>query len=262
MQHAWQLFVRGNLAKSQQESDLAYNQFRLSNPAWALKFKLLEAESMLYRGMYEDALEALADYPNTGPDDGTIEKLAIEAVALTRQQQLPLADQKLTMAETMCGAVQALPHCGEVLSARAILAVEIRAARAMRGSRFLRHFGLRAATTTRGWRRGRQLNLGYMALQVDHYDEAVDWSMSAYQRGCSFGFRKYCAEALQGNLGWAYYQLGDDERALEQFLAAEKTAARLGNVRDRAEMAQHHRATFIATPATWSRAARFLSPGS
>ena len=30
-----------------------------------------------------------------------------------------------------------------------------------------------------------------------------------------------------GNLGWAYFQLGDDERALQQFLKAEKSAAAL-----------------------------------
>jgi hypothetical protein len=32
-------------------------------------------------------------------------------------------------------------------------------------------------------------------------------------------------QIASGNLGWAYYQLGDDERALEQFLEAEKSAA-------------------------------------
>ncbi len=34
-----------------------------------------------------------------------------------------------------------------------------------------------------------------------------------------------------GNLGWAYFQLGDDERALEQFDSAEKIAIQIGNTR-------------------------------
>ena len=38
------------------------------------------------------------------------------------------------------------------------------------------------------------------------------------------------AEAALGNLGWADFQLGDDERALEQFLNAEATAAKLGDI--------------------------------
>ena len=32
------------------------NDIRSSDPAWASRFTLLEADSMLYRGMYEDAL--------------------------------------------------------------------------------------------------------------------------------------------------------------------------------------------------------------
>ncbi|MGO9318050.1 MAG: CHAT domain-containing protein [Terracidiphilus sp.] len=39
------------------------------------------------------------------------------------------------------------------------------------------------------------------------------------------------AQVASGNLGWAYYQLGDDERALELYHEAEKIAARLGNIR-------------------------------
>ena len=40
------------------------------------------------------------------------------------------------------------------------------------------------------------------------------------------------AQLASGNLGWAYFQLGDDEKALEQFLEAEKSATKLGNLRD------------------------------
>jgi len=39
------------------------------------------------------------------------------------------------------------------------------------------------------------------------------------------------AQGVSGNLGWAYYQLGDDDRALELYLEAENTAARLGDIR-------------------------------
>jgi CHAT domain-containing protein/tetratricopeptide (TPR) repeat protein len=250
-QHAWKLFVRGNLAKSQQESNLAYKQFRLLNPAWASKFKLLEAKSMLYRGMYSDALSVLADYPNTGPNDDTIEKLAIEAVALTRQQQLPLADQKLTMAENLCGAVQAV-DCGEVLSARAILESRYGRLADARES-FLKALWF-ARSHNDPWLEARSsLNLGFMALQVDHYDEAVDWSMSASRAAVASGFEN-TAQSAEGNLGWAYYQLGDDERALELFLAAEKTAEQLGNVRDQLKWLSN--AGYVYRDSgDWSRAA-------
>ena len=74
------------------------------------------------------------------------------------------------------------------------------------------------------------LNLGYIAMQVNHFDESVDWSTSAHQEAARSGYENF-AQIAAGNLGWAYYQLGDDERALDQFLDAEKAAARLGNLR-------------------------------
>lgn len=224
--------MHGDLAKSQQEADLAYKQYQLSNPAWAAKFQLLEAESMLFRGTYNSALSVLADYPSIGPVDGEIQKLAIEVVALTRQQQLSLAGQKLAEAEAMC-ATQNSAACGEALTARAILA-----------SRYghlgeARQFFLDALLFARGHRdpwleAGARLNLGYYALQANHYDEAVDWSRSAYSDAVTSGYENVAQKAA-GNLGWAYLQLGDDERALEQFVAAEKSAERIGNIRSELE---------------------------
>jgi len=75
------------------------------------------------------------------------------------------------------------------------------------------------------------LNLGWAALQAGHFDEAIDWSKTAFRESSELGAEGTMQMAL-GNLGWAYYQLGDDEKALELFLEAEKTATRLGAVRD------------------------------
>ena len=58
-------------------------------------------------------------------------------------------------------------------------------------------------------------------MQVDHYDEAVDWSNSAFQEATRFGYEN-TAEGAAGNLGWAYFQLGDEERALQKLLPSFK----------------------------------------
>ena len=69
-------------------------RFRLSDTAWSSRFQLLAAQGMVARGTNDDALQLLADYHNNLRDrDGEIRKLAIEAVALTRQQQASLADK-------------------------------------------------------------------------------------------------------------------------------------------------------------------------
>jgi CHAT domain-containing protein len=227
-ERTWRLFQIGYLAESQAEAHSGFKRYQTSSPAWAAKFQLLEADSMLFRGMYEDALRVLSNYTDSGSSEGSVEKLAIEAVALTRQQQLTEAAQRLQMAESICAA-RDFPACGDLLAARAILA-----AKESQNSP-AREFFLRALSFARGhgndWLQvSSDVNLGYIAMQVDHFDEAVDWSRTAYEAAEKQGFENLAQNAA-GNLGWAYYQLGDDDRALEQFQLAEKAAERLGNVR-------------------------------
>jgi CHAT domain-containing protein len=228
--HAWTLFEHGDLKKSQQEAEEGARQFQVADSAWVSKFQLLQAESMLFRGMYPDALRLLAVWrPISGNPEGTIRMLAIEAVALTRQQQPAMADRKLAQAESLCKDA-AFTSCGDVLRARGILAnSQGKLAEARRF--FLATLAFARLHQDRLLEANASLNLGFASIQIDRYDEALDWSRSAYQEALELG-ADGLAQAAAGNLGWAYYQLGDDERALEQFLAAEKSAATLGNVRN------------------------------
>jgi CHAT domain-containing protein len=225
--HAWRLFQQGYLAKSQNEAELGYRQFARSSQYWAAKFQLLKAESMLYRGMYDAALSELKSYRNAAGQDGVAERLAIEAVALTRQGQLSAAHGRLGYADALCRRSD-LPACGEVLSARAILAIKAgRPAEAQ--SNFLDALEFSRQHNDRWLQASTALNLGFMAMQVDHYDEAVGWSRSANLDASINGY-KNILQVSAGNLGWAYYQLGDRERALEQFRQAEASAEELGAV--------------------------------
>jgi CHAT domain-containing protein len=228
--HAWQLFLHGDLVKSQQEAEQGVSEFQIADPARASNFQLLEAESMLLRGMYGDALRILADdRPSSNNADGTIRKLAIEAIALTRQQKLSAANEKLTQTERFCKSTD-YAACGDVLRARGILASKQgRFAEARQF--FVESFSSGQAHHDRLLEASASLNLGFAALHNDRYDEAVDWSRSAYRAAVELGADDL-AQAASGNLGWAYYQLGDAERALDIFLDAEKRAARHGNIRD------------------------------
>jgi CHAT domain-containing protein/Flp pilus assembly protein TadD len=228
--YAWTLFQHGDLARSQQEAEAGARQFQVADQAWVSKFQLLQAESMLFRGLYGDALRLLSVWrPAPGNPEGNILKLAIEAVALTRQQQPSVANLKLAQAEGLCKD-RAYAACGDVLRARGILAVkqgQLIEARQF----FLMSFSFARSHHDRLLEASAALNLGWAALQIDHFDEALDWSRTAYRTGMALGAED-TVQIASGNLGWAYYQLGDDERALGQFLEAEKSAAKLGNVRN------------------------------
>ena len=228
--HAWKLYEHGRLAESEQEVKQGYGRFQVSNPEWAVKFQLLEAQIMVSRGKYNDALYVLAScHPAAGEKEGTIRKLAIEADAMTHQLKLSEADQELALAQDMCKGAEYL-FCGYVLRTRGILA-------GMKGQQdnarqwFMESLLFAQAHKDRWSEVGALNNLAYAAMQLGRFDESLDWSGAAYRTAVELG-EEDRAMIASGNLGWAYYQLGDDERALERFNEAEKSAVRLGNLRN------------------------------
>ena len=227
-EHAAHLFHQGYLAKSQEEAEHGAREFARQSLYWTSRFQLLAAESMLYRGMYDEALRELASYSNAAGEDGAVQKLAIEAVALARQDQVLAAHDRLSQAAPLCSR-QALSSCGEVLSSRAIVAIKSGQLVEAR-QRFLDALAFAQARNDHWLETTSKLNLGYIAMQKDHYDEAVDWLRSADKDGAAHDY-KLSVQLAAGNLGWAYYELGDKERALEQYRQAEAAAEALGVTR-------------------------------
>jgi CHAT domain-containing protein/predicted negative regulator of RcsB-dependent stress response len=226
--HAEQVFQRGNLARSQHEAELGAWRFQVSNPEWAAKFQLLQAETMVRRGMYDNALQLLSGFsPPFDDADQNLRKLAIESDALTHQRQFSAATIRLNQAENFCMRANSA-SCGYVLRTRGLLAV--RQGEPLSARQYFSESLFFARTHHDQWAEvGALNNLGFAAMHLSRFDEAVDWLRSAHQASVELG-SDYWTQLVEGNLGWAYYQLGDNERALEQFLDAEKSAARLGNI--------------------------------
>ena len=90
------------------------------------------------------------------------------------------------------------------------------------------------------------LNLGVAAMQSDRFDEAVDWSNSALKIAMNLGSEDLAQNAL-GNLGWAYFKLGDSERALQLFDQAEKDADKIGNSAEEIEWLADSAYVYLST---------------
>jgi len=223
----YKIFLHGDLIQSQEDADREYQRLRDSNPQWAWKFRILEAESLLWRGMYAQVLAVLNSgsvRPNS--KDSLIEILAIEGVAHARLHQFPEAEEKLGRATQMCHESGELT-CGDVIRARGVLSVQhgqIDAAKRFfeQSLEFARahHDPFLEATAL--------LNMGLTSLREEHFDEAIDWTNAAYQASTDLGAGDIAQTAV-GNLGWAYYNLGDSERSLALSLKAEKLASQVGN---------------------------------
>ena len=68
-------------------------------------------------------------------------------------------------------------------------------------------------------------------MQEQHYDEAIERTDAAYRIAAALDAGTIATKAL-GNLGWAYYNLGDAEKSLQLSLEAEKRAVQVGDVID------------------------------
>src|ERR1022692_125307 len=121
---AYKSFLHGNLKQSQDQADQKCERFKASSPEWAWKFRTLEAESLLWRGMYAQVLTTLNSAP-TRPDNknSMIKILALEGVAHARLHQFSEAEEKLGTAIQSCQAF-ADAACGDVIRARGVLAVQ------------------------------------------------------------------------------------------------------------------------------------------
>jgi len=227
---AQDLFLRGYLEQSQLAAELGYRRTRASDSVWAAKFHLLEAEAMVWRGLYDEALRILqSDPPSLDDKNSAIQRMALESVALTRLHQFSNADQFLKTAESIC-AREISSACGKVPRALGVLAIE-RGDFAKAQVYFLQSLHFARDHSDRWLEATALLNLSAVALQEEHYDQAVDRLHAAYRAASNLD-----AEDLEqrsvGNLGWSYFQLGDTVRALELFLEAQNHARVLGDMRD------------------------------
>ncbi len=226
--HASDAFLHGDLRQSQDEAERGYQEFRPSNPEWAWKFRILEARAALWRGLYPDVLKLLGSLPPP-PDEPhlTVPRLTLLAVANIYLHNFPKAESDLHNATTICEA-PSIAGCGDVLQARGFLASE-------RGeSTSAEHWYELSLSFARS--RNDQflecnslLNLGAESLVQGRFDEAIERSESAVQVAMSIGARAVEVVA-KGNIGWAYYKLGDLENASKLLVESEKLAAQLQSI--------------------------------
>ena len=180
----------------------------------------------MWRGMYQETIRLLDGAHASADPDVTISILATEALALTRLHNFDDAERKLTDADRIC-ARSAEAACGQVTRARGLLALEreqFSVAESELRQALLSaqaHHDLFLESTA-------LLNLSAVALVQEHFDQAIERSQSALALASQLGARDIIQVAL-GNLGWAYYKLGDDQKAIGNFNEAMKTATELGD---------------------------------
>ena len=228
--HALQTFRHGDVSAAEEEAKRGYEQFHALSPEWAWKFRLLEANAMAWRGMNDKVLALLASDATRPPsNDLAVQNQRLQAVAYTSSQRFREADEKLSEAERLC-AISESPGCASVIVDRGEL--ELALGHFAAGQHFFeRTLDVARARADTFLEASALSALSHSALQQEHFDEGVDWADSSYRLSSIGGFEDLAQDAL-GNLGWAYYRLGEQEKAERLFIEAEKRATLLGDVTD------------------------------
>ena len=226
--HAEQTLRHGDMAAAEQEAEKGYHDFHNISVEWAWRFTILKASVLRWRGMNDDVIKLLASEtqpPSSG--DLAVQRERLEGVAYSALHKFPEAERELGTAERLC-AVTDYPACADVVRARAILA--------MGHSHYAEAQGLFEHVLAAARSRGNEfqeanalLDLSWSADEQTHFDEALDWANDARRISSERDFADVAQMAL-GNMGWAYYKLGDPDKAEGMLAEAKNRAERLGDV--------------------------------
>jgi CHAT domain-containing protein/Flp pilus assembly protein TadD len=227
-------FEHGNLQAARTKAEEGIRRYTQRDSVWEWKFRLLEGNVLLSQGLSESVIGLLDVPPPTtgGGNDLRIQQQMLLGLALARVGQLSEADAHLETATQSCLESQSAA-CAEVQRIRGVVQVE-RGNLSAAEDLFREGLRLSRERHDRFFEATALLNLGVVALQRERFDEAIDWSNRAYELSQALGARQLL-EKIVGNLGWAYFKVGDYEKAQELMQDAERRAHELDAPIDRVE---------------------------
>jgi CHAT domain-containing protein/Tfp pilus assembly protein PilF len=217
----------GDLAVAESKAERELKHYSGHDVKCAMEFRLLDAEILSLEGRSQDSFALLSDsitpYPASG--DVAIKRKLLSSLAHVHLGQPQLADQELEEARQLSESSHS-PLEAEVLQTEGIIKTR-RNQFADAGNSFRASLGIARRQNDKFIEAVDLLNLGWLALNAEHNDEALDWSQASSEVARSIQARMILEIDL-GNIAWAYYRLGDFEKSLTNFQQAEEQARALG----------------------------------
>jgi CHAT domain-containing protein len=228
--HANKTYLKGDVVAAASEAQKGYEDFYAASPEWAWKFTILRANALHGAGMDEEVLRLLSSDPAPLPSgEWDVKKHRLEGQAYTSLHKFREAEREFDQAGQICGASEYVA-CADVEAARAVMEMN-RGRYSQAQILFARVLPKARASGDRYWEASAMLDLSWSADAQAHLDEALDWAYASRAIAVAHGFSDLAQTAL-GNMGWAYYKLGDPDKAEGMFLGAKNQAEKLGQVSD------------------------------
>lgn len=243
LDHARSTFYSGDMQAAQKEAEAGYRKFHNLSPDWAWKFTLLRASALHAQNRDDEVLRILAAEKTPGPaGESAVKKLGLEGRVFTSLRNFQQADKKFEDAERICSTIDYL-SCADVASYHGVLEMN-RGRYAQAQAFFARVLPKARASGDQFWIASSMLDLSWAADEQTHFDEALDWSDEARTIATQHGFPDL-AQAALGNMGWAYYKLGELEKAHEMFSEAEEQARKLSDTSDQIKWLTNNGYTYV-----------------
>ena len=212
--------LHGDLSTALAEANGAIKQYHGRSQEWDWRFRILKAQILISQSSPEEALSLLKlDLPHfLSSSDIAVRKAMFEGIAHIYDQRFGDAEQEIAEAERLANSFQ--PQLlSEILNARGSL--EVAEKKKVEAEETFRQALAIARQQKKESQEARALgNLAYVAISLEHFDQAIDRSQEALRLARSLDMQSVVATNL-GNLGWAYFQLGDFESSLEFFKQGE-----------------------------------------
>jgi CHAT domain-containing protein/Tfp pilus assembly protein PilF len=224
--HARNTLRKGENAAAAAEAERGYGRFH-SEPEWAWKFTILRATALQRADKNDEMLKLLASDPAPPPSpEWEVKKHMLKGKAYTSLHSFAEAAQEFDQADRLCAGAD-FSGCTDAVAARGAMEMQ-QGHFAQAQTLFARVLPKARASTNRFWEASALLDMSWSADEQTHFDEALDWSNAALQISTAQGFAGISQIAL-GNMGWAYYKLGDPEKAEAIFTQARDQAEKLGD---------------------------------
>jgi CHAT domain-containing protein/tetratricopeptide (TPR) repeat protein len=219
--------MQGDLNGALADVNRASQKYGNISPEWDWRFRILKAEILVSRSAPQEALAVLQGDlpPSLASTDIAVRKALYQGTAYRYLQKSAQADEKLAEAEKLANSIQSPSLC-QVLIARAGVLFndeKFDAAETL----YTRAIALAGQYGMSDQVANAQAALALISGKKDRLDEAVDRNQKALASARALKMSALEATIL-GNLGWAYFTLGDYQNALLFYKQGAEASERAG----------------------------------
>jgi CHAT domain-containing protein len=218
---------QGDFNNALQDANHASQQFVALGPEWDWRFRILKAQILISRASPRDALAVLSgDLPSElASTDLAVSKAMYQGISYRSLQQFSKAEDQLAQAEKLAQSIKPQLLC-QILIARAGVELDQNEF-GLSETDYLHAIALARQNGMLEQQANAQASLALISTKNDRLDEAVDRNQKALESARALKMAGLEATIL-GNLGWAYFTLGDYQNSLQFFKQGAEISDRIG----------------------------------